>query len=209
MSADPSDVVRRGYDVVGEAYHAWSHANPVRLGFVQRVLDRLPAGSRVVDLGCGTGDPTVRLLAERHRVVGIDLSLAQVRRARLAVPSASFVAADITSFALRPGSVDAIVSLYALVHIPADRHRPLLEALATWLRPGGLALVNAPLTIEDGAQEQWLGVPMYFGGIGEQATLRAVRDAGLHVESAERVSEDEGDGKAAEFLWVTAVKPAG
>lgn len=205
MRADPSDVVRHGYDRVGEAYHAWSHLSPVRLGYVQRVLDRLPAGRRVVDLGCGSGEPATRLLAARHRVLGVDLSPVQLAVARLATPSASFVVADMTAFALRPSSVDAVVSFYALVHIPAERHRPLLRAIGSWLRPGGLLLVSTPVVVEPGVEEQWLGVPMFFGGIGEPATLAAVEDAGLYVESAERVPE--GDGGAAEFLWVTAVKP--
>ena len=206
MSTDPSGVVRRGYDTVGEAYTAWSQASPVRLGYVQRVLDRLPSGSRVVDLGCGSGEPATRLLAARHHVLGVDLSPVQLAAARRTSPSAAFVVADITALALRPGSVDAVVSFYALVHVPAERHRPLLRAIGAWLRPGGLLVLSTPVVIEPGVQEEWLGVPMFFGGIGERATLAAVEEAGLHVELAERVPE--GEGGAAEFLWVTAVKSA-
>jgi hypothetical protein len=48
---------------------------------------------------------------------------------------------------------------------------------------------------------------MFFGGIGEAATLAAAWAAGLDVETAERVIEDEGDGALVEFLWVTATRP--
>jgi hypothetical protein len=60
------DVVRAGYDEIGEHYHSWSHEGEVRLGFVQRVLDRLPAGSTVVDLG------SAGMTVEDAQVVGED-----------------------------------------------------------------------------------------------------------------------------------------
>lgn len=210
MSADPTDpmhIVRGGYDAIGEAYRGWSSRSPTRLRFVHRVLDRLPDGSTVVDLGCGPGDPATRLLANRHRVLGVDLSPVQVGLARRVAPSASFVVADMTRFALRAASVDAVVSCYALGHVPAERHRPLLTAVAGWLRPGGLFVANAPPQAAEGIESSWLGVPMFFGAIGAEATLAAVADAGLVVESAERVPEDEGAGTIVEFLWVTATKP--
>jgi hypothetical protein len=55
--------------------------------------------------------------------------------------------------------------------------------------------------------ENWLGVPMFFGGIGPEATRQAVAAAGLEVEGWETVSEDEGDGKVVSFLWITARRP--
>ena len=68
-------------------------------------------------------------------------------------------------------------------------------------------MTSAPLTPGAGVEEGWLGVPMFFGGIGRDATLTAVTDAGLTLESARVVEEDEGDGRTVGFLWVTATKP--
>jgi hypothetical protein len=56
--------------------------------------------------------------------------------------------------------------------------------------------------------EDWIGVPMYFGGIGDEATLAAVRAAGLTVEASEVVPQDEPDGHISRFHWITATKPA-
>ena len=200
------DVVRAGYDEIGEKYHSWSHASEVRLGFVQRVLDRLPAASTVVDLGCGPGDPATRLLSEHHAVVGVDLSAGQLGIARRLAPRASLVQADLVELALRPSSVDAVVSFYALGHLPSEAHVPLIERVGSWLRPGGLFLTSAPLTPGDDVDPDWLGVPMSFGGIGPGATLAAVEAAGMTVEDAQVVGEDEGEGRVVAFLWVTARK---
>jgi SAM-dependent methyltransferase len=209
VADEPWQVVQHGYDNIGGRYHEWSHESPVRLRFVSEALARLPPGSRVVDLGCGPGDPATRLLSEQHTVLGVDLSMAQLCLARDLAPRASLVAADITAFALAPSSVDAVVSFFALGHLPPAAHAPLIIEIARWLRPGGFLLTSAPLIAGGEVQDGWLGVPMYFGGIGEQAMTDAVRDAGLTLVSAERVGEDEGEGRVVEFLWVTATKPAG
>lgn len=67
---------------------------------------------------------------------------------------------------------------------------------------------TAPLVAGDDVEEGGLGVPMFFGGIGVQPMVDAVTGAGLTLERAEQVPEDEGAGKVVSFLWVTATKPA-
>jgi cyclopropane fatty-acyl-phospholipid synthase-like methyltransferase len=179
----------------------------VRLHWIQRLLSELSPASLVVDLGCGPGEPATRMLAEHHRVLGVDASIVQLRLAQPAVPSAQFVQADLTRFALRPGSVDAVASFYALGHIPSHDHTRLLSAIADWLRPGGLLLTSAPLTRGDSRDDDWLGVPMFFGGIGESATRQAIDTAGLILDTWEVVGEDEGEGRLVEFGWLLAHKP--
>jgi hypothetical protein len=91
--------------------------------------------------------------------------------------------------------VDAVASFYALGHVPSHMHAPLLSSMANWLRPGGLLLTSAPVNAGDATDDCWLGVPMFFGGIGENATRRALADAGLHLDSVEVV------------IWIIAKKP--
>jgi SAM-dependent methyltransferase len=176
---EPRRVVQRGYDDIGAGYH-----------------------------GCGPGDPATRLLSQQHTVLGVDLSLGQLRLARELAPRASLVMADITTFELAPASIDAVVSFFALGHLPPDTHASLVASIARWLRPGGFLLTSAPLIAGVGVEPDWLGVPMFFGGVGERAMTDAVRDAGLTLVGAERVGEDEEAGRVVEFLWVTATKPA-
>lgn len=49
---------------------------------VDRFLERLPAASRVIDLGCGDGRLTSRIAAAGHRVTGYDYSYEGLRLAR-------------------------------------------------------------------------------------------------------------------------------
>lgn len=198
---DPIRIVRDGYDAIGERYHAWSHRSPVRIAYVERLLALLAPGSVVLELGSGPGDPATRMLSERHRVVGAELSWEQIRIARRHAPRAVFVQADMTRLSVRPGSVDAVASFYAFGHVPAGEQAALLARIGSWLRPGGVLLTNAPRTPGDDTEE-WLGTTMFFGGIGRDATVAALEAGGLTMTSVEDV--DEGGGER--FLWLVAQK---
>ena len=164
LVTDAFGVVRAGYDAIGERYRERSHENRVRLYWVGQLFGRLQPDSLVVDPGCGPGEPATRLLSEHHRVIGVDASAAQLRLAQEAAPGALLVQADMTRLVLRPGSLDAVASFYALGHVPAERHGDLFASIARWLRPSGLLLTSAPLDAGNSRDDNWLGVPMFFGG---------------------------------------------
>jgi SAM-dependent methyltransferase len=202
------EIVRAGYDRIGESYRTQSNANPVRLRWVRHLLTLLTPGSIVVELGCGPGEPATRLIAEAHRVIGVDGSASQLALACEVVPSGLLIQADMTRFAMRPASVDAVASFYALGHVPSRQHAELFRSIAEWLRPGGVLLTSAPVGRGDGIDPSWFGVPMFFGAIGDDATRLALRDAGLRLDTLERVEEDEGTGEPVSFMWLVARKTA-
>lgn len=195
------EIVRRGYDAIGERYHQWSSGSPVRVAYVERLSAGLPEGSVVLELGCGPGDPATRMLSERHRVVGVELSWGQLAIARRLAPRARLVQADMLRLSVRPGSVDAIASFFATGHVPEAEQESFYARLGGWLRPGGVLLTTAPRTPGDGT-EDWLGTTMFFGGIAQERTVAAIEAGGLTVESVDDV--DEGDGER--FLWIMARK---
>jgi cyclopropane fatty-acyl-phospholipid synthase-like methyltransferase len=201
------EVVRASYDRLGTTYRDWSQDGSLRETMLRKLLDQLAPASLVVDLGCGPGEPVTRLISDHHRAVGIDASRVQLELAHIAAPTAMLVQADMTRCVLRPGSVDAVASFYAIGHVPAADHAPLFATVADWLRPGGLYLTSAPLADEETFDPDWLGVPMFFGGIGEAATREAIRQAGLLIEYWDTIREVEGGGKTVDFHWLIARKP--
>lgn len=204
---DAFEVVRRGYDSIAVAYRDWSSGRGVRHTWTERLLERLQPNSLVVELGCGSGEPATRRIAEHHRVIGVDASIVQLRLAQEAAPSALLVQADMTQLAIRAEGVDAVASFYASGHIPSDRHTPLFASIAGWLRPGGVLLTSTPVGAGDNVDGDWLGAPMFFGGIGEASTKQAVAAAGLRLDVFETIDEDEGDGNIVQFNWLIATKP--
>jgi SAM-dependent methyltransferase len=99
----------------------------------------IPAGARVLDAGCGTGQLACFLSMARRTVVGVDFS-----RASLALGAAfaakeglatSFLQADLFQAPLRRGAFDVVLTAGVLHHTadPAGG----LRTLADLLRPGG------------------------------------------------------------------------
>ncbi|MFC3997553.1 class I SAM-dependent methyltransferase [Nocardiopsis sediminis] len=80
---DPKELVRRGYNAVSHRYRADDDRPDTHVEWAATLADRLPAGGRVVDLGCGNGVPVARdLCAQGFAVTGVDASEVQVARAR-------------------------------------------------------------------------------------------------------------------------------
>jgi len=207
---DPKRIVREGYDRLGEGYRSWSDAEggAVRRWFLDEIGSRLRPGDRVLELGCGPGVDAVEL-ARGRRYTGVDLSPVMVEAARRRVPDGTFLVGDLSSVVFPPGSFDAVVALYVFGHLPAEEQAGAIERAFAWLRPGGVLCASYPRGVDPGAvQEDFVGVPMFFGGIGVHATRRALREAGFVPELDEVREEREPDGVAS-FLWVVARRPAG
>ncbi len=181
------DLVRRGYDTISRAYRDDSGApaagSAERMSryadWVADLAALLPVHATVLDLGCGNGLPGARLLADRGwQVLGVDFSAVQVGRAARLVPAARFIRSDITELAIRPGSLDAIVSLYTLIHLPLADQRQLIPRLRDWLRPGGYLLVIVGAERWTGV-DNFLGAEMFWDHEGTQAYLEWLAAAGL------------------------------
>jgi MPBQ/MSBQ methyltransferase len=102
-------------------------------------LDQLPAGSTVLDVGCGIGG-SARILARDYGldVLGISISPVQVERARALTPpglNCRFAVMDALALEVADGSVDAVWSVEACPHMP-DKQRYADELLRV-LKPGG------------------------------------------------------------------------
>jgi 2-polyprenyl-3-methyl-5-hydroxy-6-metoxy-1,4-benzoquinol methylase len=203
---DPKDIVRRGYDALSYLYRGDSEAPAHYATCLAQLQKRVAAGGAVLDLGCGCGVPLARdLAASGYQVTGVDLSEVQVERARQLVPTASFLRADATQVRFLPSSFDAVVSLYALIHMPLDEQPPLLGRIGRWLRPGGWFLATTGHRAWTGTEDGWLGgeAPMWWSH-ADAATYRTwIEHAGLAVVAQEVVPE--GDGVHALF-W--ARRPA-
>jgi SAM-dependent methyltransferase len=208
---DPKQIVAAGYDCIAERYGRW--ALSVRAGerarYMALLLERLPPGSRLLELGCGPGLPTTRRLAESFAVTGVDLSSRQIERARRNVPGAALVQADMAVIGFAPASFDAVASFYALIHLPRHEQPGLVRKVAAWLRPGGLFVATmGARAVEADFADDWLGAPMYWSSFDAAANRRLVEEAGLHLLRAREETAEEF-GRPITFLWVVAEKPGG
>ena len=199
---EPHEIVASGYDVVAEDYAKLEGAVEwPRMRWLHNVLAVLTPGSRVLDIGCGSGIPATREIAKEHDVVGVDVSARQIELARHNVPGAEFVQADIETLDFPQASLDAVVAFYVLDHLPRERHASVLERIHAWLKPGGLLLLTVETEDEPGVTGRWLGVEMFFSCFDADTTRRLIRDAGFETIADAVETQVEGE-KEVPYLWV-------
>jgi SAM-dependent methyltransferase len=213
-------IVERGYDRAADTFAAWQRqiGDSERLERLNDLLPRLPLQPNVLEIGSGAAVRSTRTLAERGRLVGIDLSAEQIRRARERLPEARFIHGDVMDAEFAEGTFDAVVSFYVLNNLPREELGPLFERIRSWLRPGGFFLASLPAGDTPDWRGEWLGVEMFFSGYEPEVALQLLADAGLELveDSFETMLEPDfhedgsigpGYGEV-RWLWVLCRKPS-
>jgi len=113
--------------------------------------------------------------------------------------------ADMLTLSFPPASLDLVIGLYSVIHLPWEEQVVMMQKIAKWLKPGGLVLVNFGAEKAEAVEMgDWLGGWMFWSSFGAEGMLERVRKVeGLEVLSSEVVGED---GVDAAFLWVIAKK---
>jgi SAM-dependent methyltransferase len=120
------------------------------LPFVRERADPAP----ILELGCGDGRDTAVLVGAGLEVVAIDLSPAEIAKARVSAPGATFRVGDIRDpFPLAPGTVGVVVASLCLHYFPWNETLALVERIRATLRSGGTLLcrLNSTNDLNHGA----------------------------------------------------------
>jgi cyclopropane fatty-acyl-phospholipid synthase-like methyltransferase len=191
---DYARLVADGYDACAAAFNATRRLGPDRVA--APLAARLQAGSRVLDLGCGAGVPIARTLAKTFRVTGVDLSRAQLELARDQVPEAEFIWADMRTCAFASATFDAVVSFYAIFHLPREEHAALFRRISDWLKPGGYFMATLSSFDESSYTEDgFFGVEMFWSNFGMERYRVMLADAGLAIAEESMAGHGYGDAE--------------
>lgn len=174
------------FDAIGDRYdEAFPHKEG-QVASAEWLVKSLPAGSRVLDLGCGTGLPTGRQLAEAgFEVVGVDLSDRMVALAQENVPTGVFHQADIAD--LRPGGprdlggFDAVTAFFALLMLPRAEIPLALETVHHLLVPGGLFALSMVEADVDDFSIPFIGSTIRVSGYLREELREVVEAAGFEI----------------------------
>lgn len=221
--ADLKSRLKASYDAIAETYNKWTteHSN-IRVRYLSKFLDLLPSDTsqplRILELGCGAGEPATRVLASRPNVhvIGNDLSSSQVSSAQANAAkwelgegsSVEFIEgdmADVKVLDFEKGSLDGVVALYSFIHLPRDEQTLMMERISGWLKEGGLLMGNfSEGEMEGLVMEKWLDEKgwMFWSGWGREGTVERVKGKGFEIV----VDSIEGEGVDVEFLWIVARK---
>lgn len=198
--ADPLSVAE-SYTALAETYAADRDGDGLERTVVESVLDDLPPDPRVLDAGCGDGVPGLDAAVERGTAYGVDISAGQLDLATERVPDAGAARGDLRSLPVATDTVDCVLALHSLIHVPLADHRTVCEEFARVLRPGGTLVCTEGHTEWVGENPDWLdtGVEMAWEIAGAEATIRQLEAAGFSVEetwaSGDELADEEGASK--------------
>lgn len=106
----------------------------------------ISSGMRVLELGCGSGGVTQRLVELGAEVTSIDWSVPMLAKAARRAPAARFERAEITSYAVQPGMFDLALFSFVLHELDdAARAQALTVAVRGLTDRGRIAIVDHAL----------------------------------------------------------------
>jgi trans-aconitate methyltransferase len=128
-------------------------------------VDGRAPGLRVLDLGCGSGEPIAAWFVRRgDRVTGVDGAAAMIAELRARVPGAEAIHADMRGLALGR-RFDVILAFNSVFHLSPDDQRAMFPVFAAHAAPGATLL----FTSGPAAGEAW-------GRVGASAVYHASLD---------------------------------
>jgi len=180
-----------GYEGVAAEFLAWRGgpgASRIGAEAVRRWARRLPEGSTVLDLGCGSGVPITEVLIELGLAVyGVDASPSLVSAFQKRWPHTPIKCEAVEESAFFGRTFDAVLAWGLMFLLSASDQRKLIGRTSEALKAGGLLLFTSPaeaVTWNDvmtGQSSRSLGAPEY---------RRLISSSGLAV-----VDEYDDEGK--------------
>lgn len=136
-SADPAGLA----PILHPGTPAWFNLSIDALQFraIRRalVLAEVAPGTRVLDVGCGTGRWLRRYLSLGLDATGVDATSQMLRAARTRGTTAPLVAGEANHLPFGDGEFDAVSDVTVIQHIPATQQPQALLEMTRVLKPGG------------------------------------------------------------------------
>ncbi|WP_205511174.1 class I SAM-dependent methyltransferase [Longitalea arenae] len=152
------------YNIIADWFFENRYQGVMEQAHLDRLINIVGNGARVLDLGCGTGIPILKyLLSQGMQVIGVDASYRMLEIAKKNFPSIKFVLADMRQLSLGQ-KFDAIIAWHSLFHLPPEDQPPMFQIFKTHLNNSGLLLFTSGTEYS----ESWVtndGTKLFHGSL--------------------------------------------
>ena len=173
---------------------AWDSARGKNLferAWLERFRALLPAGGKILDLGCGAGEPIARYFIEAGcRVTGVDSSPAMITLCRKRFPDAQWINADMRQLKLAD-RFDGILAWDSFFHLSHEDQAAMFPVFAEHAATGA-ALMYTSGRDHGVAMGTFEGEPLYHASLDPAEYRRLLAANGFEV--AAQVFDDPGCG---------------
>ncbi len=168
---------------------------------LQRLVDLLPTGARILDAGCGSGRDLTQMARLGFKPVGVDASVGLARIARRNSGCPVHVG-DLRSLAFEDASFDGVWAMASLLHLERSELPDVLSSFSHILRPGGVMFTS----VKRGTGDVKDDTGRWFTLYDEDSWADHLRAAGLQVIEVigEPASENAVGGKTGPG-WISSL----
>jgi SAM-dependent methyltransferase len=164
VSGTPADRIPRVYEAVAVEYDRARGSHFQERAYHERVLQRLPPHSEVLDLGCGSGRPVAQFYLDAgHRVTGVDVAGAMVALCRERFPACTWIQQDMRTLNLKK-TFAAIIAWDSFFHLPPEGQRAMFPVFARHAAPRA-ALLFSSGTEEGSSVGSMFGHDLYHASL--------------------------------------------
>jgi SAM-dependent methyltransferase len=190
MSGDADRIIGL-YDRHAKAWDGERGRALVERAWLDRFTALIPRGGRVLDIGCGAGEPIARHLIEGgYEVTGADSSPAMIDLCRARFPDRTWIVADMRGLALGR-HFDGLLAWDSFFHLTADDQRRMFEVFAAHAAPdAALMFTSGPRAGE--AIGRYRGEPLYHASLDGTEYRLLLSEIGFKVVA--QTNEDPGCG---------------
>ena len=135
--------VYESYNKIAQWYDEHRSREMVEKLYLDMVIAHIPKGAKILDLGCGMGEPITQYFIDRkYDVTGIDGSTELIKLARSRFPNTNFGIADMRDISLNE-KFDAIIAWNSFFHLSQDDQRKMFVTFESHLAPNGVLLFTS------------------------------------------------------------------
>jgi SAM-dependent methyltransferase len=170
--------------------------------FIDMLIKHIPARAEILDLGCGIGMPLDKhFLRKGYKITGIDISSKHIIEAKKNNPKGKYIHGDFSKYLLNQ-KFDAIISTYAIFHIPRTEHLKLFKKIHRLLEKEGIILVT--MGVDDFRlvkSKKFIGKDMVWSSYDAKKNLLLIKKSGFDI-----LLSLEDHNIHEHHLWVLAKK---
>lgn len=106
--------------------------------YLNLIVNSIPKGGMILDLGCGTGEPIAKFFIEKgFRVTGVDGSKKMIALCQKRFPTERWIISDMRNIHLEQ-QFDAIIAWHSFFHLDQDSQRNMFKIFESHIKPGGV-----------------------------------------------------------------------
>ncbi len=172
----------KAYDFIGEKYEEVFGNNATQIAAVEWLIEHLSKEASVLDVGCGTGVPTAKMLSEAgFKVQGIDVSPVMLKIATRKAPLAKFQLMDMERIDLFPEKVDAIVAFFSLLGLRRSAIIKTINKITKILHDRGYFLLSMVEGDVDYVEQHFLDTTLRFSAYRKEELANILEAANFKI----------------------------